>query len=69
MRDNYLRGNVLQVNQYPKAVFVPKQVSVCHRRCRQSGSVTFQVDRRFSRCGNVTKPVTWDVTAQVQAIK
>ena len=65
MRDNYLRGNVLQVNQYPKAVFVPKQASGLPSPLPQSGSVTFKLTGDLT-VRNVTKPVTWDVTAQVQ---
>jgi len=65
MRDNYLRGNVLQVNQYPKAIFVPKQVSGLPSPLPQSGSVTFKLAGDLT-VRNVTKPVTWDVTAQVQ---
>jgi polyisoprenoid-binding protein YceI len=65
MRDNFLRGNVLQVNQYPQAVFVPKQVSGLPSPLPQSGSVTFKLTGDLT-IRNVTKPVTWDVTAQVQ---
>jgi polyisoprenoid-binding protein YceI len=65
MRDNFLRGNVLQVNQYPSAVFVPTQVSGLPSPLPQSGSVTFKLTGDLT-VRNVTKPVTWDVTAQVQ---
>jgi polyisoprenoid-binding protein YceI len=65
MRDNFLRGNVLQVNQYPKAVFVPKQASGLPSPLPQSGSVTFKLTGDLT-VRNVTQPVTWDVTAQVQ---
>ena len=65
MRDNYLRGNVLQVNQYPKAVFVPKQASGLPSPLPQSGSVTFKLAGDLT-VRNVTQPITWDVTAQVQ---
>jgi len=65
MRDNYLRGNVLQVNQYPRAVFVPKQASGLPSPLPQSGSVTFKLTGDLT-VRNVTQPVTWDVTAQVQ---
>jgi len=65
MRDNYLRGNVLQANQYPKAVFVPKQASGLPSPLPQSGSVTFKLTGDLT-VRNVTQPVTWDVTAQVQ---
>jgi polyisoprenoid-binding protein YceI len=65
MRDNYLRGNVLQVNQYPKATFVPKQASGLPSPLPQSGTITFKLTGDLT-VRNVTKPVTWDVTAQVQ---
>jgi polyisoprenoid-binding protein YceI len=65
MRDNFLRGNVLQVNQYPRAVFVPKQASGLPSPLPQSGSVTFKLTGDLT-VRNVTQPVTWDVTAQVQ---
>ena len=65
MRDNFLRGNVLQTNQYPSAVFVPTQASGLPSPLPQSGSVTFKLAGDLT-VRNVTKPVTWDVTAQVQ---
>jgi polyisoprenoid-binding protein YceI len=65
MRDNFLRGNVLQTNQYPTAVFVPTQVSGLPSPLPQSGSVTFKLTGDLT-VRDVTKPVTWDVTAQVQ---
>jgi len=65
MRDNFLRGNVLQTNQYPSAVFVPTQVSGLPSPLPQAGSVTFKLTGDLT-VRNVTKPVTWDVTAQVQ---
>ena len=65
MRDNFLRGSVLQVNQFPSAVFVPKQASGLPSPLPQSGSVTFKLTGDLA-VRNVTKPVTWDVTAQVQ---
>ncbi len=65
MRDNFLRGNVLQVNQYPSAIFVPTQASGLPSPLPQSGQVTFKLIGDLT-VRNVTKPVTWDVTAQVQ---
>ena len=65
MRDNFLRGSVLQVNQFPSAVFVPKQASGLPSPLPQSGSVTFKLTGDLT-VRNVTNPVTWDVTAQVQ---
>ena len=65
MRDNFLRGSVLQISQYPSAIFVPTQVSGLPSPLPQSGSVTFKLTGDLT-VRNVTKPVTWDVTAQVQ---
>jgi polyisoprenoid-binding protein YceI len=65
MRDNFVRGNVLQTNQYPQAVFVPTSVSGLPSPLPQSGSVTFQLTGDLT-IRNVTKPATWDVKAEVQ---
>ncbi len=65
LRDNYLRGNVLQTSQYPNAVFAPTQVSGLPSPLPQSGAVTFKLTGDLT-VRNVTKPVTWNVTAQVQ---
>jgi polyisoprenoid-binding protein YceI len=65
MRDNFVRGNVLQTNQYASAIFVPKQASGLPSPLPQSGSVSFKLTGDLT-VRNVTKPITWDVTAQVQ---
>jgi polyisoprenoid-binding protein YceI len=64
MRDNFVRRNVLQIDQYPQAVFVPTQLSGLPAAIPQSGSVTFKVTGNLT-IRNVTKPVTWDVTGTV----
>lgn len=64
-RDNYLRQNVLQTDQYPTAVFVPTQVTGLPSPLPQSGPVSFKLTGDLT-IRNVTKPVTWDVTGQVQ---
>ncbi len=64
-RDNYLRQNVLQTDQYPTAVFVPTQVTGLPSPLPQSGPVSFKLTGDLT-IRNVTKPVTWDVTNQVQ---
>jgi polyisoprenoid-binding protein YceI len=64
-RDNYIKRNVLQTNQYPNAVFVPTQVTGLSSPLPQSGAVSFKLIGDFT-IQNVTKPVTWDVTGQVQ---
>jgi polyisoprenoid-binding protein YceI len=65
LRDNYLRGNVLQTSQYPNAIFAPTQVSGLPFPLPQSGAVTFKLTGDLT-VRNVTKPVIWNVTAQVQ---
>ena len=64
-RDNFLRQNVLQTNQYPKAVFIPMTVSGLPSPLPQSGQVKFQLTGNLT-IRDVTKPVTWDVTGSVQ---
>ena len=64
MRDNFVRRNVLQTDQYPDAVFVPTQVSGLPATIPQSGSVNFQVTGNLT-IRDVTKPVTWDVTGSI----
>jgi polyisoprenoid-binding protein YceI len=65
MRDNYVRRNVLQTDQYPQATFVPTQISGLPEPLPQSGNVTFQVTGDLT-IRDVTKPVTWDVTGSIQ---
>ena len=64
MRDNFVRRNVLQTDQYPQAVFVPTQLSGLPAAIPQSGSVTFKVTGNLT-IREVTRPVTWDVTGTV----
>jgi polyisoprenoid-binding protein YceI len=65
MRDNFVRRNVLQTDQYPQAVFVPTQITDLPTPVPQSGNVTFKVTGNLT-VHNVTKPVTWDVTGSIQ---
>lgn len=60
MRDNYVARNILQSNQYPQIVFVPKQVSGLPSPIPQSGSVTFDLGGDLT-IRDVTQPVTWTV--------
>ncbi len=64
-RDNFIKRNVLQTDQYPDATFVPTQVSGLPSPVPTSGSVTFKLTGNMT-IRDVTKPVTWDVTGQVQ---
>jgi polyisoprenoid-binding protein YceI len=61
MRDNFVRRNVLQTDQYPQAVFVPKQVSGLPTPLPPTGNVSFKLTGDLTLHG-VTKPVTWDVS-------
>ena len=64
-RDNFLRRSVLQTDQYPTVVFVPTQVTGLSSTLPPSGPVSFKLIGDLT-IRNVTKPVTWDVTGQVQ---
>jgi polyisoprenoid-binding protein YceI len=61
MRDNFVRRAVLQTDQYPQAVFVPKQVSGLPTPLPPTGDVSFKLSGDLTLHG-VTKPVTWDVS-------
>jgi polyisoprenoid-binding protein YceI len=62
-RDNFIKGNTLQTNRYPMATFVPRQAQGLPSPLPTSGQVTFQLLGDLTVHG-VTRPVTWQVTAQ-----
>jgi len=64
-RDNYVRRNILQTDQYPEAVFVATQTSGLPGSLPQSGDVAFKLIGNLT-LRDVTKQVTWDVTGKVQ---
>lgn len=64
-RDNFLRRNVLQTDQYPNATFVPTQVTGLPSTLPTSGNISFKLTGDLT-VRNVTKPVTWNVTCQPQ---
>ena len=64
-RDNFIKRSVLQTDQYPIAVFVPTQATGLPTPLPQAGQVSFKLIGDLT-IRNVTKPLTWDVTAQVQ---
>jgi len=64
-RDNFVRRNLLQIDQYPTAIFVPTQVTGLPSSLPQSGDVTFKLVGDLT-IRNVTKQVTWDVTGKIQ---
>lgn len=63
-RDNFVRGNILQTDQYPEATFVPRSISGLSFPLPESGQVSFQVTGDLT-IRDVTKPVTWDVTGSI----
>ncbi len=65
-RDNFLRRNVLQTDQYRYATFVPTQAPGLPTTAPASGQVTFKLIGDLT-IRNVTKPVTWDVTCNRQS--
>ncbi len=64
-RDNFLRRNVLETDQYPYATFVPNQAPGLPLTFPPTGQVAFKLVGDLT-IRNVTKPVTWDVTCQPQ---
>jgi polyisoprenoid-binding protein YceI len=64
-RDNFLRRNVLQTDQYPDATFVPTQATGLPSSFPSSGQASFKLTGDLT-IRSVTKPVTWDVSCQGQ---
>jgi polyisoprenoid-binding protein YceI len=62
-RDGFVRGRVLETDQYPTVTFVPKTVRGLSAPIPTTGSRTFDVLGDLT-VRNVTKPTTWKVTAQ-----
>lgn len=65
MRDRFIQRNILQTSQYPEVVFVPTQITGLPSTLPQSGQVNFKLTGNLTIM-DVTKPVTWDVTGNVQ---
>jgi polyisoprenoid-binding protein YceI len=63
-RDGYIQRNTLETGTYPEAVFVPTAASGLTSPLPTSGAVALQLTGDLTVHG-VTRPVTWDVTAQV----
>jgi protocatechuate 3,4-dioxygenase beta subunit/polyisoprenoid-binding protein YceI len=61
MRDNYVRRNILQTDQYPTVTFKPASVSGLANPLPTSGPVQFEITGDLT-IRDVTKPVTWTVT-------
>jgi polyisoprenoid-binding protein YceI len=64
-RDNFLRRNTLQTDQYPYAVFIPTSASGLPTTVPSSGEVSFSLGGELT-IRDVTKEVTWEATCQVQ---
>lgn len=60
-RDNFIKGNTLQVSQFPRATFVPQSIDGLPSPMPSSGDADFTVAGDLTVHG-VTKPVTWQVT-------
>lgn len=63
-RDGFVRMNLLRTNEHPMAEFVPKAVRGLTTPLPSSGPIELQLEGDLTVRG-VTKPVTWDVTAEV----
>ena len=62
-RDNFIKGNTLDTNVFPDATFVARQAQGLPSPLPTDGQATFQLLGDLTVHG-VTKPVTWQVTAQ-----
>jgi len=65
-RDNYLRTSSLETARYPEVKTVPKSVEGLPWPLPASGQVSFKLTGDMTVHGQ-TKPVTWDVTADLGA--
>jgi polyisoprenoid-binding protein YceI len=62
-RDNWIKNDTIQTSRYPMATFVPRSVAGLPTPLPTAGEATFQLLGDLTVHG-VTKPVTWQVTAQ-----
>lgn len=65
-RDNFIKGRTLQTSTYPDATFVPTALKGLPSPLPTTGQHTFQMIGNLTVHG-VTKPVTWNVTAQANS--
>jgi polyisoprenoid-binding protein YceI len=63
-RDRFIQNGTLQTRSYPTAEFVPTKAIGLPSPLPTSGTVTFQLVGDMT-IHSVTRPATWDVTAQV----
>lgn len=64
-RDNFLRMNTLQTDQYPYATFVPVSASGLPTTLPSSGQVSFKLIGALT-IRDVTQEVVWEATCEVQ---
>lgn len=62
-RDNFIKRSTLQTGRFPTAEFVPTRVEGLTQPLPTTGEVRFTLIGDLTVRG-VTRPVTWDVTAQ-----
>jgi polyisoprenoid-binding protein YceI len=62
-RDNYLRRNTLQTEEYPTAVFIPKVIRGIKFPMPPNGEIKFQMVGDLTIKG-VTKEVSWEAVAK-----
>jgi polyisoprenoid-binding protein YceI len=62
-RDNWIKNDTIQTSRFPMATFVPREVQGLPIPLPTSGEAKFQLLGDLTVHG-VTKPVTWQVTAQ-----
>ena len=66
-RDNYLRRRTLDVESFPVAVLVPRDVRGLDGGIPAHGEVSFQLVSDLTIHG-VTRPITWNVTARREGV-
>ena len=62
-RDGYVRGRILEANQYPTVEFVPTTITGLTSKIPSSGTQTLTMAGNLTVRG-VTKPTTWKVDAK-----
>jgi polyisoprenoid-binding protein YceI len=62
-RDNFIKRNTLETQQFPNAELVVKELQGLPNPVPTAGQATFKLLGDFTVHG-VTRPTTWDVTAQ-----
>jgi polyisoprenoid-binding protein YceI len=63
-RDNFIRRNTLQTDEHPMVIFDPTSFTGLTFPLPESGAIQFRMNGNLTVRG-VTRPVSWDVMAQV----